>query len=67
MKDCVFDINGDCIALTDKQCVNCSFCKTKEDLILGRKKFFARLDIIPPAKRIRILETYYGVHKLWLK
>lgn len=65
MEECVFDRGDECIALNEKQCENCSFRKTKVELIKGRQKFFARLPLIPKAQRIGILETYYGADKKW--
>lgn len=65
MKECVFERGDECIALNEKHCENCSFRKTKEELIKGRQKFFARLNILPRVQRMHILETYYGANKEW--
>ena len=65
MNECVFEIRGDCIALTEKRCEKCAFKKTRDELINGRMKFFDRLPLLPPARRIHLLEWYYGVNKGW--
>ena len=65
MKKCAFDIGKACIALSEKSCENCNFCKTKAELTESRQKFFKRIANLPPEKSAQILETYYGVDHNW--
>lgn len=65
MNECAFDRGNECVALERKKCEGCRFRKTKEELMAGRQKFFARLPLLPRVERIHILETYYGVNKGW--
>lgn len=64
MKDCVFDKDYKCIALTHKVCESCPFRKTEEELEEGRKKARARAKNLPEKQRKHIIKKYY---KPWRK
>ena len=61
MDKCVFELelNGQCIALTEKQCVGCNFHKTKEELEEGRKMAIDRINSLSPEEVTRIRRKYY--------
>lgn len=56
--NCAFDKNNFCCALTEKNCKDCKFRKTPEELEAGRKKAAARLKTLPMLEQVRIQETY---------
>ena len=60
MEKCVFDKGEKCVALLTRNCENCSFRKTKEELIAGRRKAKEMLDKLPEEYRKAIIEKYYG-------
>lgn len=59
MCNCTFDKGENCAALVTHDCEKCSFRKTKEELLAGRRKAKARLDKLPEKKRKSIEEKYY--------
>ena len=59
MNKCTFDNGNQCNALLTKECENCSFRKTKEELIEGRQKAKARIEKLPAGYRRAIKEKYY--------
>ena len=65
MKECAFNKGYECSALNDMQCEGCAFFKTKDELVAGRLKFFARLPLLPKVQRTHIMETYYGASIRW--
>lgn len=60
MKDCAFANENECMALVKKQCKGCSFCKTTEELIAGRKKADDRIHSLPKIKQAYIKYKYYS-------
>lgn len=60
MNDCVFEKGRSCTALRHKECNNCTFRKTKEELIEGRQKALDRVRTLPEIKRLYINIKYYG-------
>ena len=68
MSVCAFDKGNECSALNEKNCENCSFCKTKEELIRGREKAAKRLEKLPPTLRKILIRRYHkkkGVSDEW--
>ena len=65
MDKCAFERGNTCVALNRKECENCAFRKTKEELQRGRQKAFAHINSLPVVERVHILETYYGMNKKW--
>lgn len=59
MDGCAFDKNGKCIALTVRDCEDCPFRKTHQELFEGRWRASARLDRLSPRRRKALLEKYY--------
>ena len=55
---CVFYRGGFCAALITKECENCHFAKTKEELDDGRRKAKARVRSLPRNKYHYIKVTY---------
>lgn len=45
--DCVFDRDTKCSALKEKNCINCSFKKTRRELEEGRKNAARRIKSLP--------------------
>ena len=62
MNDCAFNEGRFCTALRKKECKNCTFKKTEEELIVGRRKAMVRIQSLPNPKRYYIIHTY---HKQW--
>lgn len=62
MNDCAFEKGNICTALREKTCKGCTFMKTKEELIEGRKRAMDRIHNLPNPKRYYIIHTY---HKQW--
>lgn len=62
MRKCAFDGGNCCTALVEKMCIGCSFKKTKNELIEGRRKALLRVNGLPNPKRTYIIRTY---HKQW--
>ena len=60
MNNCVFDRDGTCVALNEKQCVACSFRKTEQELNEGRQKATDRLISLPKSTQIHIARKYYN-------
>ena len=59
MNKCAFDKGDKCTALLTQDCENCSFRKTKEELLKGRQKAKARIDELPAGLRRAIKAKYY--------
>ena len=59
MTSCVFDCPNKCIALIEKNCFNCSFAKTKEQLKSSRHKTTKRIKSLPEAQMYHIIHKYY--------
>ena len=59
MNTCVFENGTDCNALRCKNCENCAFRKTREELIEGREKAIERIDNLPVEQRNHIIRKYY--------
>ena len=60
MDNCVFD-NGDaCSALVSKKCEKCTFRKTRQELIAGRRKARRLLEKLPTQELDNIREKYYN-------
>lgn len=57
--DCVFYRGTKCSVLTRKNCEKCSFHKTEEESLIGRKKASLRLKSLPADTQIWIKEKYY--------
>lgn len=55
---CVFDRGGFCAALTSKECENCRFRKTKEELERGRKNAIEKVRRLPRQRFLYIKMTY---------
>ena len=55
---CVFDRGGFCAALTSRECANCRFKKTKEELERGRRKAIVRVLGLPRQRFQYIKLTY---------
>lgn len=55
---CVFDRGGFCAALISRECANCRFRKTKEELDNGRKKAILRVRGLPRQKFAYLKITY---------
>lgn len=60
MSNCVFDNEDKCRALNEKDCIGCSFYKTKEQLIEGREKAEMRVSQLEPELRQHFIHKYYG-------
>lgn len=60
MNHCAFDKGDKCAALLTRNCENCSFRKTEEELIAGRQKAKEMLEKLPEEHRKAIEEKYYG-------
>lgn len=60
MCDCTFDKGDKCLALTTHECEHCSFKKTKEELLEGRRKAKTMLEKLPKDKQEIIRNKYYG-------
>jgi hypothetical protein len=60
MRECVFDKGKKCVALVTRKCEKCSFRKTKEELIEGRKYAKALLERLPEEQRKAIDDKYHG-------
>lgn len=59
MEKCTFDKGDKCVALTEHDCEGCPFRKTKEELLVGRRKARAMLEKLPKEKRDTIEDKYY--------
>lgn len=59
MKECTFDKGKKCAALVTHDCEKCSFRKTKEELLEGRRKAIALLARLPKEKREVIEDKYH--------
>ena len=59
MNNCAFDFEKSCAALYERDCKNCSFRKTKEELAAEREKAMARINGLPKYERDAILLKYY--------
>lgn len=55
---CAFEKGSYCCALKEKDCKDCRFRKTPEELEAGRKKAEARIKTLPMLDQVRIKETY---------
>ena len=60
MCNCAFDKGDKCVALTTHDCEKCSFRKTKDELLAGRRKARAMLEDLPQEQREAIQKKYYG-------
>lgn len=60
MKKCAFDNETNCIALTEKQCNGCKFCKTTDELLAGRQKAEKRISTLPQTAQTYIKRKYYS-------
>lgn len=60
MNNCAFDRDDKCAALVTRDCENCSFRKTKAELIAGRRKANELLEKLPEEQRKAIESKYYG-------
>ena len=60
MDKCAFDLEEKCTALTKKQCKDCAFYKTKEQLNEVRKRALRLLSKFTPEQRQAFRERYYG-------
>lgn len=57
---CAFDLYpAKCTALTSKNCENCPFRKSSEELAAGRRKARRRLYSLLDEAKTRIVEKYY--------
>ena len=63
MNACVFENETECNALKEKQCTDCPFRKTEEELLAGRKKAVTRIDDLPDHTRRHLIRKYYGSMK----
>ena len=59
MKVCAFDKGKNCAALNERNCENCTFCKTPEELVAGREKALERIKNLPRGERHYIMTKYY--------
>ena len=59
MEVCAFDKGRSCAALNERECENCTFRKTQEELTEGREKALARIKSLPRAERKYIMKKYY--------
>ena len=59
MNTCAFDKDFMCEALREKSCEHCSFRKTEEELIEGRRKATMRINNLPKDKKNHIIRTYH--------
>lgn len=57
--ECAFDNGNRCRALTKKHCEKCSFRKTADELIAGRKRARELIDRLPYEERVMIMAKYY--------
>lgn len=64
MENCVFDKGETCSALTTHNCENCSFCKTKQELIDGREKARERIESLPKKQYDAIKQKYYKLRRV---
>lgn len=60
MTECVFDNIKNCVALIEKSCANCSFCKTKVELSEGRKAALEHIRRLSEEKFQYINEKYHN-------
>lgn len=60
MVNCAFNKNDKCIALVNQECKGCSFRKTKEELLEGRRRARTLLERLPQEQRNAIENKYYG-------
>ena len=59
MNNCAFNRGSICLALREKKCENCTFYKTREQLVEGRLKAKERINGLPKTKRYYIIHKYY--------
>ena len=59
MFECVFDHKRSCAALTERECINCSFQKTKCQLTADRNKAKKRILHLPEDLKKHIVDKYY--------
>lgn len=57
---CYFKDERKCRVTTRKDCVGCSFYKTKAEVMQGRLKAEKMLEALPESKRKALMEKYYG-------
>ena len=58
---CAFLRDGECMALTKKDCLNCAFFKTERELMADRKKAAKRLQkVLSPIEYKATMDKYYG-------
>lgn len=60
MNNCVFENDTECNALNEKQCAECTFRKTKEELLNGRRKAANRLMNLSDDLSNHLIRKYYG-------
>ena len=59
MSKCVFENGNTCEALHTRNCEKCTFRKTRQELIEGRKRAWELLEKLPTARLERIEKKYY--------
>lgn len=59
MNDCVFSLRTKCEALTEKNCEDCPFRKTRDELRQGRAKAAERIRSLPLNKQEHIRLKYH--------
>lgn len=63
MKKCVFDRSDFCVALNSRECENCRFRKTREELDVGREKACERVENLPKKQYNAIMNKYYKLRR----
>ena len=60
MFECAFDRGNDkCLALTEQDCMNCRFFKTKEEVKENRRLVKEHISKLPDDVKAKIIRTYY--------
>lgn len=61
---CAFKERGECKALNDCNCTECSFFKTETELAYDRERAAARIAQLPIREQIHIRRKYYGIEDM---
>ena len=59
MEPCYFKSKNSCSVTTRKSCLGCSFRKTEEQVMQGRRNATARIESLPEQRRNDIKARYY--------
>lgn len=60
MNRCFAENKGKCMTLKIKDCEDCSFYKTQEEVEKSRNKAINRIKTLEDYKRNNIIDTYYN-------